>query len=437
MKKPFYGWVIVGVTFLIGATEVGAFQNILSIFMKPMAETFGWTRAAVSGAIAFGSICAGAVSPFAGQILDRQGPRMLAFLGILILSAGLIGMSFVTQIWQLYLFFGVGRMVAVGGLSLVISVTVSNWFIRLRGRAMGITWLGPRFGAAILPALAQFFILSHGWRYAWAAVGIIVFLISGIPSLVFLRRRPEDMGLLPDGRQPWGKGSESAAPGGKSGTEPPAPETEPVWTRAQAVRTRAFWILTVISSLAPFAQAGINFNTFPFLTDHGIPEVSAVLILSTIAVFGAVGAVVWGVLAERVDTKLLLAVNGFASGCVFLGLFWAVRYRGLFGLGTEPVFFLAAVHGLLHGGRLPILSIIWADFYGRSALGSIYGLASPFRFAANACGPIFAALFFDITGSYQVPFYLFVVIFLVLGGACMLVEPPHQPTSNPKSRGFQ
>ncbi|MBW2092771.1 MAG: MFS transporter, partial [Deltaproteobacteria bacterium] len=93
-RKPFFGWVIVGVTFLIGFTEAGVFQNILSIFLKPMASEFGWSRSLITGAITFGSICGGIASPFVGPILDRHGPRMVAFFGVLILSAGLVALTF-------------------------------------------------------------------------------------------------------------------------------------------------------------------------------------------------------------------------------------------------------------------------------------------------------------------------------------------------------
>ena len=168
MKKPFYGWIIVGVAFLIGITQSGAFQAILAIFMKPMANEFGWSRAAITGSIAIGSLSAALLSPFIGLVLDRHGPRMMAFWGILFLSLGLVGMTFVSRIWQLYLFFGMGRMIAVGVLLLAITVSVPNWFIRKRGRAMGIVSLGPLLGSGLLPLLAQFFILVFGWRLAWS-----------------------------------------------------------------------------------------------------------------------------------------------------------------------------------------------------------------------------------------------------------------------------
>ena len=430
MFRFYYGWIIVGVTFLIGATEAGAFQNILSVFLKPMTETFGWSRTAISGTMAFGSICAGIVSPIFGPILDRHGSRMVAFCGVLILSTGLVCLSFLNHIWQLYVFFGLGRMVAVGVLTLTITVTISNWFIRLRGRAMGIAWLGPRLGAAVLPVLAQYFILTQGWRFAWGALGVVVFLMSGLPSLIFLRRRPEDLGLLPDGDTVALAEKKETVQSDHNAAESPM---EPVWTRRQAIHTSAFWLLTIITSLHPFINGGINFHLFPFMTDQGISAVWAITLISTIAISGAAGAISSGFLAERFGTRILLAINGFASGLVFFGFYIAIASGTAQRSGTGVLLLLAVLYGLLHGGRMPLFSLIWADYFGRSSLGSIYSFSSPFRMTANAIGPIFAALFFDITGRYTIPFCIFIALFLLVGTISLYVRPPRLRSSKANS----
>jgi MFS family permease len=419
--KPFYGWIIVGVIFLIGVTESGAFQNILSIFLKPMVREFGWSRAAVAAAMVFGSIGAGVLAPFVGAVLDRHGPKMVAFGGTLILSAGIFGMGFINHLWQLYLFFGIGRMVAMGALALVVPVTVSNWFVRKRGRAMGIVWLGPRMGAAILPALTQYFIVTQGWRMAWMALGVVVFLLSGVPSLLFLRRRPEDLDLLPDGDFPQSDGSRETAPVAKNLS---AFDLEPSWSLAQAIRMPSFWGLTVMESLFLFVQAGTNFHIFPYLTDQGMSAPLAVLTLSIIAVSGSIGSIVWGTFSEKITTRILLSLNGFGSGFIFLLLYWVVEIEIEGGIGMGLVLLLAAVHGQFHGGRFPILSVAWAEFFGRKSLGSIYGATSPLRYTANAIGPIFGAVCFDLFGSYMVPFYIFTCLFLVNGVIAIYLKPP-------------
>ncbi|MBW1709737.1 MAG: MFS transporter [Deltaproteobacteria bacterium] len=418
--KPFYGWVIVGVTFLIGFTEAGVFQNILSIFLKPMAAEFGWSRSLITGAITFGSICGGIASPFVGPALDRHGPRMVAFYGVLILSVGLVALSFLSHPWQLYLFFGIGRMIAVGVLSMVISVSVANWFINKRGRAMGIAHLGTRVGTAIFPPLVQFMILSVGWRLAWGALGLIVFLLSAIPSILFLKRRPEDIGLLPDGEFPEKPWDGDDGPGDGKTDRQINKSLEPEWRREQAVRTPAFWLLIVMSCLALFSGAGINFHIFPFLTDKGISSSSAVLVLTIAAIAGAVGGLILGFLAERVHLKKLLAVIFAALGILLFSLFWFVK-------GGNAVFVFAVFFGILRGGMMPLLALIWAQFYGRASLGSIFSLASPFRLTANALGPIFGALCFDFLGGYTVPLVVFSILFVLAGLIASFLNPPRYP----------
>lgn len=320
-------------------------------------------------------------------------------------------------------------MVAVGVLTLTITVSISNWFIRLRGRAMGIAWLGPRLGAAVLPALAQYFILVQGWRFAWGALGIAVFLMSGLPSLIFLRRRPEDLGLLPDGDSVPIADKIAMVQAGRHTAEADDPMPDPIWTRGQAVRTSTFWWLTTITSLHPFINAGINFHLFPFMTDQGMSTVWAITIVSTIALSGAAGAISSGFLEERLGVKLLLTINGVVSGLVFFGFFITVISGSTQNFNTSILLVMAVIYGLLHGGRMPLFSLIWAEYFGRRSLGSIYSFSSPFRLTANAFGPIFAAYFFDITGRYTIPFWIFIFLFMLAGIFSLLVKPPREPST--------
>ena len=427
MKKPFYGWIIVGVAFLIGVTETSAFQAVLAIFMKPMVSEFGWSRAAITGSIAVGSLCAGIISPFIGPLLDRHGPRVLAFGGILVLSLGLIGMTFINRIWQLYLFFGTGRMIAMGVLMLVISVSISNWFVRKRGRAMGIAWLGTRFGSALLPVLLQYFILALGWRLAWSAVGVAVFLLSGIPALIFLRRRPEDIGLLPDGAVEYPREAERIERSTESGPLVVGHGSEITLTRPQAIRTLAFWLLVSVHSLILFVQSGVNFHLYPFLTDQGIGPVTAVLALTVINVSGAVGSVGWGIFSEKIRVQTLLAINVIVNGLTFLAIYRFVQLSAADSWVIGVLYSLVALHGVMLGGRMPLINVIWGDFFGRQSIGSIMSISRPFSLAANALGPVFAASFFDIYGSYTFPFYFFVFGFVLAGGLCFLMRSPAKP----------
>ena len=425
-------------TFLIGSTGAGVFQNILSIFLKPMAAEFGWSRATVAGSIAFGSICGGIVSPFVGPILDRHGPKMVSFLGILILSAGLVGMSFIGQAWQIYVLFGVGRMIAVGVLTLVVSVTVSNWFIRRRGRAMGVAWLGPRIGSALLPLFVQHVILMQGWRTAWSALGLLVFLVSALPSLIFLRRRPEDIGLWPDGVPTTSFNDQEKVPA--QGVADPSSKSiiEPEWTRTQAIRTRAFWILVLLNCFLLFCGGGVNFHVYPFLTDMGVSAETSVLAVSIMAFCGALGGLVWGFLTEKSSTRILLSIEVGVGGLAFLTFFLFLKAGMIWTVGVGFIFVFVGIYGFVFGGIYPVLSIIWAEFFGRASLGSIQGVVNPFRLTANATGPLFGAVCFDFFGSYTFPFLAFSSLYLLsvlIGLSLKTPRYPSIPDGKPLSSG--
>lgn len=409
LKKPYYGWVVLAVTFLITITESGVFQNILSVFLKPMVEDFGWSRASVTLAITLGSIAGGVSSPFIGPALDRRGPRVIAFLSITLLSLGLIGLAFMEHLWQLYLFFGLGRMVAVGALSLVTNVTVAKWFVRYRGRAMGINWLGGRVGSALLPPLLILVMGLYGWRQAWAALGVFVFVASALPSLVFLRRAPEEIGLNPDG-------DEDAAP---LTQEEAAAHAHAQWSMPEAVRTPAFWILNLLNSVFLFVGAGIAFHLYPYLTDQGMSGRAAVMVLTTMSVFSAFASMAWGFMAERVNVRTLL-LFGFGLSPVLFALLAATA-------GTPWAYPLAAAQGFVLGGQIPLLMVAWPVYFGRDSIGAIQGLAHPFRLVANAFGPIFAAVCFDQLGSYVLPFVVFFFLLIACLPLIGLLKPPVRP----------
>lgn len=415
----FYGWVIVAVAFLVGITQAGVFQNILSIFMIPMEAEFGWSRSLITGAIAVGSLAGGFIGPVIGPMMDRHGPRMMAFFSISLLSAGLIALAWLSSLWQLYLFFGIGRMIAAGVLNLVVTVSVSNWFIKRRGRAMGIAQLGSRIGLSILPPVVQILITGVGWRMAWAMLGIIVFVISAIPSIVLLRRRPEDEGLLPDGvvaaRDISGESAER--------TTPAAPPEEKVWSRQQIIRSRSFWQLIAVSCVVFFVGAGTNFHIFPFLTDSGLSAEISVMVISVIWILSAFGGLAIGFLAEKFPVKILLAFALGLMGAVFISIFWVVTNAWM-------VFAFAATYGFIRGAVLPLLALIWVEFFGRLSSGAALGLSSVFRYTANALGPVFAAVCFDIQQNYLLPFYLFSALLLVGGTLSFLSKPPSESPGN-------
>lgn len=286
---------------------------------------------------------------------------------------------------------------------------------------MGISQLGSRIGIAFLPLLVQHIILAYGWRTAWAVLGIIVFAFSALPSLIFLKRRPEDVGLLPDGIEPEEELKPDASnPDNLSKSPRYNLENEPVWTRQTAFRTASFWQLIFVMCVIYLVGAGSNFHLFPFMTDQGVPATTAVLVITVLSVCAALGGVLFGFLAEKISVKILMGGVLITIGLLFFSVFWAVRKPAY-------MFVFAVVYGIIRGGVLPLIFLLWTEFYGRRSSGTVLGIAGPFRMAANAAGPVSAAIFFDLFHSYWIPFSAFTILLVMAGMLCLIAKPPVSP----------
>ena len=236
MRLPFfYGWIIVAVTFVTMAIGVNA-RTSFSLFFPPIIDEFGWERGVTAGAFSFGFVVSGVISPLIGRMMDRFGPRAVMELGVALMAGGLLLAPLTTQPWHLYLTIGV--MVGAGSVCLGYSgqsLFLPNWFIRRRGLAIGIAFAGVGIGSVTLLPWVQLMIEQTGWRTACTAMGIMVLVVLA-PINLLLRKRPEDIGLLPDG---------DAAPSATS-AKPVSNIVDPVWagtdwTLRRALRTARFW----------------------------------------------------------------------------------------------------------------------------------------------------------------------------------------------------
>ena len=199
MRLPFfYGWVIVAVTFVTMAIGVTA-RTSFSLLFPPIVTEFGWERGVTAGAFSFGFLVSGAMSPLIGRMMDRFGPRAVMELGVFLMGGGMLLAPLTTQPWHLYLTIGV----LVGGGSICLgysgqSLFLPNWFVRRRGLAIGIAFAGAGIGSIIMLPWVQLMIERTGWRTACTAMGILV-LVALAPINLLLRKRPQDIGLEPDG----------------------------------------------------------------------------------------------------------------------------------------------------------------------------------------------------------------------------------------------
>lgn len=410
-KTPFfYGWLIVAVATLVSFAEVVFYQPILGVFMRPLQEEFGWSRATIAGAISLGSLSGALPSPLVGAILDKWGGRWVIAVCGVVMAVCLFLLAGIHSVVTFYSFFVIGRGAMVSVMNLAASVTVSNWFVRNRGLATGIMNLGTRGGQAVLPALAAILIAQIGWRSTFVVLGFVVLVLAVLPALLVIRRRPEDVGLVPDG---------SSAVGEAAGWPP----REVDWPARDAIRTRAFWLLTVATSISYMANLALFLHLIAYLQDRGLSTAVAVSVLSTVAIIGAIGGLVGGLAERLVSARWTFTISLIGQG---LAMFLLVSVH-------DPLlaYGFAFSYGLVNGMIATLSNTIFAAYFGRQALGSIRGLASPIQLIFIAVGPFAGGLVYDSTGSYVLAFIGFGVLYIV-GALCVLLA--RQPRLHPATR---
>ena len=396
-----------------GARPVMAVAT-LSVFVVPMTDEFGWSRAQFSGAVSLGALFGLLVSPFAGRLIDRYGSGVLLSASSAVVGLCAIGLSLTSPIWSFYALYVPGRAVFSSPLELGTSTAVSNWFIRRR--PMGLAYMGiiQGIGLTIFPVIAQVLIDGWGWRTAWLAVGIFTLSTGIIPMLLLMARRPEDMGLEADPEK--GRRTVPTSDVAASGAPPSASDTESNYTVRQALATRAFWLLAIFSVFGFVVQAGISLHQVPHYIGQGVPTHLAALTASTFA-FGQVpGGVFWSFWARRVPLRVLLSVAAATMSVGAIG----TGFSSSLSTGIPMGFLL----GVGVGGIHMLLRLTWADYYGRLPLGSIRGLTLPAQIGGQAIGPIIAGFMYDSTGGYETPFTAFGIIVAFAAVMVLTATPP-------------
>jgi sugar phosphate permease len=419
--RYFYGWYIVGVGILVNIAGTFAFSSTLSIFLKPITEELNVSRGAFSLIRTFEIGVAALIVPLLGPWIDRHGGRGVLVLGVLMEGAGLLLSSLVQSFWQFVL---VRCSLVIAGEALlgswVINVTIAQWFVRKRGQAMGIANLGTGLAKLGIPLIAASLFVLIGWRGTWAVFGIVAPLLVTAPALIFIRRRPEDMGLRPDGDPPHQKSNKSpaiSAPPSTVQSRNLRPERS--WTRAEALRAPTFWLLVITFGIASVGIAGLNLHIFSYVTDLGYSPLIAASFMSTIALTQLGSTLVWGVFADRFDIRKVSCVQFLIQG---IGLIMAISSRQIH--FTYVGFFL---YGTGLAGSFVLREVIWANFFGRTSLGTVRGLSLFFSHLFAASGAPFFGFLHDRMGSYDLSFTLFSCALFTSAFLILLATPPQRP----------
>jgi len=408
-RLPFYyGWVVLACVCCAGFARQGSSVAVLSIFIAPMTAEFGWSRTAISGAVSLGGILAAVTSPFLGPVLDRRGARAVLCLAILATAGATVGLSLVGSLLFFYLLFCLGRTSFAGPFDLGIYSAVANWFVARRAQATSIATVAQMSGLVILPLVAQFAMLWGGWRAGWVAVGLAVLAVGFLPVFLLLARRPEDVGLAADPVPPH------------TGSGPaPTPVPEPVFDRAQALRTPAFWLLSLYGLLIWPVQAGVSLHQAPNLIERGLDPTLAATVVSAFSATSALAGFGVGFVGRRVPVGLRLA----AAAVLIAGGTYAMTQIHGPGLAYPA----AICFGLGLGAMFTLLPLAWADFFGRRSYGAIRGIALSVQVLAQAAGPLLSGVLRDLNGSYDASLWCLGTLAALGALAALFARPPVPP----------
>jgi MFS family permease len=404
--------LIVAIVMLAGFLAAGVSNITMAVVLKPISDDLGWSRTLTAAAITMGAIAGGILSPLFGPLVDRLGPRFLLPAGGALVGLLAFGVSLSTEPWQFYATFVPARALTEFLLCGMIAFTAAaNWFYVKRPRVMGLIAMATPLGSAALSLVYQFFITHYGWRSAFMALGIALWVLVVIPGVIFLRRQPEDLGLYPDGIAAPLNLAAASARERNAGSD-----IEQSWSRGDAARTLTLWLLVASQFLASIGTGGVAFHTAAYFTDVRIAPGVAAGAVSVMALSGAFGNGLWGALAERFHPRTL---NVMTMVVASLSVAWLMQVNA-----APAAYVFAFLFGVNARGAAVLTQVLIARYFGRRSFGAISSILDPFHKGGLGLGALFAGISFDYTGNYRAIFVLFLISYLISALLIFLARRP-------------
>ena len=395
----YYGWLVLSAVILATFAGTGISQIMLAGIQTIITDDTGWSSKQIAYAATGGGLATGLITPLTGRLADRFGPRVIMPIGLLIASGSYLMLSMTHSIWQFYLAFILGRSIVDSSLlGIVPRVVAVNFFRRRRNFAMGIASMTLVGGAALNIQIMSLLTNFVSWRTVYRDYLGVFSLALVIPLLLILRRRPEDIGLRPDGDPPLEAASEVEESEIAGATvHPQIASMELNWTLGEAIRTPNFWLIGSSASLAGMIFGMVMFQIVPYLEDSGLSQTAATASLSLTALAAALVSPGWGYLADRFHPRNLAMVAVTINiATMFLLLISGGGWQGLT---------LLTLWGLSHGGMVFVMNpALTARYFGRSSFGSISGLMTFFTLGSMGLGPIVSALLVGTSAGFSAIF---------------------------------
>ncbi len=397
------------VAFCIDFVAVGFFFYSYGVFFKAIAEDFGGSRLGVAIGLTVTNAVGAIAAPYVGRALDKYPLRNVMGLGALFMAFGFLGLSFVQNELQFYLVLGL--FIGFGASSmgnLATSKLVTNWFDKRRGMALGIAAAGVSLSGVIMPYISAELIENFGWRQGFLIYSAFTFLV--VVPLIFrlVISRPEDVGLRPDGAMPMKLDDDSLLP--------PAQKAPPKMRLLELFKEHNFRMIVLTFSLLFCSMSATLTHMIPRLTDFGYTLVEASLVMSLCAGFGVVGKLSFGWLSDRLSVRKVMGIVIFMQFSGQYLMFTSLDYM-TFAIG-------ASMFGFGVGGVVPMHGAVVGKTFGRDRFGAVLGLMRPAMFPIQILGVPFAGWIFDVTGSYDVAFQVFLGLYLLAALAVSFYRQP-------------
>lgn len=394
--KFFYGWVIVGVGMIVTCIGMGSMMS-LGVYLQPMSQDLGWTRAGISFTAVLNFLAMGFGSFLWGSMSDRYGTRAVVLAGGVLLGLGLITASHATELWQFQLLFGILVGLAAGSFYAPLIATITRWFTMHRSLAVALVSSGMGLGSLLVAPLSRWIISNYDWRTAMMVLGSLAWLVV-IPASLFVRRPP------------------AAVHAGGHATASDAHD----FTIGQVLRTPQFAAIALTHFACCAAHSGPIFHMVSYAIDCGIPSMTAATVFGITGLASLSGRIVCGLIADRVGAKQTLVV-GLAIQALAVSLYVVTK-------GTVGFYALAAMFGLAFGGVMPLYAILVREYFGAKIMGTAFGTVAMVSTLGMAIGPWAGGWLFDTFGSY---FWMYIGSFGIGLGAVSIAFTFRPPERQP------
>ena len=412
----FYGWMNLAVMFLFNMALMPMMMGFM-LFLPYWVEEFNWNRGLASGAQALSTLLMGLAAPMVGILIMKQGAKRAIIGGNVLCVAGLILLSYMNHMWQLYLGVGVllGLGVSIGGMLAMMTI-INNWFIMKRTVALALSMASMGFAGIFINPSVMALIETIGWRDTYLVIAAAALIFCVVLPGLFIINKPEDLGQVPDG--PASKKHERENNNAQQNKN--LYKTPVDFTAKEALRTRTLWLLVCYGALSMLVTMGMGAHIIAFQFDIGIPAITAAFVGSVFSAVMGIGQLGVGFLGLRVKMhymavcSMFIAVVGFSMLLFAKSLPMMIAYAILFGIGS--------------GIQFIAIGNLFPDYFGRSEFPKIMGYTMPFNSIVSSIGAPFTGYMREWFGSYIPAFRIFLVLLIISFFCILFAKPPVHPS---------